>query len=279
MPDLAAFHPQIVHFVVGLLLAGVAFRIVSLTRWFPFTNQGATALLLTGAFAATAAVASGLDAHGPVERIPGARALVQEHEEDGETTRNIFLIVAAIEIAGLVFSRRANLRAARYARAASAAVGLAGCVFLYETAELGGRLVYSYGGGPGLRTGDPRDVERTYVAAAYNQAMLARQQGRGADAATLVDDIRRRLPDDLAVRLLHAESMLRDRKNYPAAMAALDSVTVPAGNSRDESQKAQLKASIYVAMGNRDSARAVLRSALSAQPQNFRIRARLDSLK
>src|SRR3954465_9004765 len=103
MPNLAPFHPQIVHMVVGLLLVGVAFRIISLTPWFRFTNYAATTLLLAGAVATWLAVKSGTAAPGPVERIPGARALVQEHEEQGHTTRNIFLGVAAIEILALAF--------------------------------------------------------------------------------------------------------------------------------------------------------------------------------
>ena len=76
MPNLGAFHPQIVHFVIGLLLVGVAMRIVSLTGRLKFTSPMATTLLLIGTVAAWAAVKSGTDAHGPVERIPGARAAV-----------------------------------------------------------------------------------------------------------------------------------------------------------------------------------------------------------
>jgi hypothetical protein len=94
MPNLAQFHPQIVHFVVALLVVGVAFRIVSLTGRLTFTNYAATSLLVIGALAAVFAVfavQSGTDAHGPVERIPGTRELVMQHERQGKTTRNFFL--------------------------------------------------------------------------------------------------------------------------------------------------------------------------------------------
>src|SRR5690242_5277992 len=83
MPNLAQFHPQIVHFVVVLMLVGVAFRIISLTGKFKFTDHAAAALLIGGAVASYFAWKSGIDAHGPVERIPGARGMVQEHEELG----------------------------------------------------------------------------------------------------------------------------------------------------------------------------------------------------
>src|SRR2546425_453337 len=116
MPNLAQFHPLVVHFVIALLFVGVALRIVSLTGRLTFTNYAATTLLLIGTAAAVLAVQSGTDAHGPVERIPGARALVTEHQDDGHMTRNIFLGVALIELAALVMARRATLtRYVRYA--------------------------------------------------------------------------------------------------------------------------------------------------------------------
>src|SRR2546423_14029475 len=150
MPNLSQFHPQIVHFVVALLLVGVGARIVSLTGRLKFTDYGATTLLLLGTIAAVLAVKSGTDAHGPVERVPGTRELVMEHEEDGERTRNIFLGVAIVELLALAFARRPNtMRYATYARFASALIGVVGSVSLFETAEHGGELVYSYGGGPG----------------------------------------------------------------------------------------------------------------------------------
>jgi len=280
MPNIGPFHPQIVHFVVSMLIVGVAFRIVSLTKWFSFTNYGATTLLLIGAVAAMLAAHSGTQAHGPVERIPGTRQLVQEHEEGGQRTRNIFVVVGLIEIAGLAFTRRTNLmRYAKWAHVVSALIGVVGIGFLYETAEHGGELVYSYGGGPGLRTGDPQDVQRTYVAAAFNEAQLARRNGNAQEASSLINDIARRMPNDPTVKFLVAESLLRDQKNYPAALAALDSIPVAPNDMRSGSQKAQLQASVYLAMGKTDSARAVLERALAAQPQNLRLKARLDSIR
>ncbi len=38
MPDIAEFHPQMVHFVVALPLVGVGMRVVSPTRLLPFTG-------------------------------------------------------------------------------------------------------------------------------------------------------------------------------------------------------------------------------------------------
>jgi uncharacterized membrane protein len=280
MPNLAAFHPQIVHFVVAMLIVGVVFRIVALTRWFRFSNYAALTLLLIGTTAAVFAVKSGTDAHGPVERIPGTRDLVIEHEEQGETTRNIFLGVAALELIAWGLARNdGRARYARYVHFASALVGVWGLVGLYETAEHGGRLVYSYGGGPGLRTGDPQDVSRLLLAGLYNQSQLDRKNGRGADAAALVNEMAKRFPNDTTVRFLHAESLLRDTKNYPAALAAVDSISVAPTDARWRPRQASLKADIYLALGKPDSARTVLAPVVTAFPRNTRLKAKLDSIK
>jgi uncharacterized membrane protein len=280
MPNIAQFHPQIVHFVVALLFVGVAFRIVSLTGRLTFTNYAATTLLLIGAVAAVFAVQSGTDAHGAVERIPGTRDLVIEHEEQGKTTRNIFLAVAAIELVALGLARTGTTaRHVRYAHWASAIVGVVGGTQLYEAAEHGGRLVYSYAGGPGLRTGDPKDVERLLLAGLYNQSRLDRKAGRLAESGTLVNEMAKRFPGDTTIRFLRVESLLLDSKNYPAALVAVDSISVALSDARWRSRQASLKADIYLALGKRDSARAALAPVIAAFPQNARLRAKMDSIK
>ncbi len=58
-----------------------------------FTGPAALTLLLLGSGAVVIAVQSDEDAHGPAERVPGARDMVKEHEEWGERTRNVFVLV------------------------------------------------------------------------------------------------------------------------------------------------------------------------------------------
>jgi uncharacterized membrane protein len=280
LPNIAQFHPQIVHFVVSLLFVGVAMRIVSLTGRLKFTNHAAATLRLIGTVAAILAVTSGTDAHGPVERIPGTRELVMQHEEQGKTTRNIFLAVAAIELLALGLARKNT--AARYARIAyfaSAIVGVIGCAELYEAAEHGGRLVYSFAGGPGLRTGDPKDVERLLVAGLYNQSRLDRKEKRFAQSASLVNELARRFPNDTTIRFLHAESLLLDSKDYRGALATVDSIGIAPTDARNRARQATLRGDIYLAMGKPDSARAALAPVVAAFPQNTRLKAKLDSIK
>ena len=279
MPTIASFHPIIVHFVIALLFVGVGFRIVSLTPWFRFTNYGATTLILIGTLAAVLAAKSGTEAHGPVERIPGARTAVQEHEEYGESARNVFLGVAALELIALGLARSASrMRYARWVHVASALVGIFGLIPLYEAGEHGGELVYSYAGGPGLRTGDPRDVERLLLAGLYNQSRVDRREHRPEAAAALVNEMVKRFPNDIEVQLLRPESLLLDTKDYPAAMAALSQIRVAPNDARLGARHATMRADIYLAMGRRDSARAVLSQAVTAFPRNTRLKAKLDSV-
>jgi uncharacterized membrane protein len=206
MPDIAMYHPQIVHFVVALLMVGVVFRLISFTGRLKFTDHAATTLILIGTVAAVFAVTSGDQAHGPPERIPGARDAVENHEEWGERTRNLFIIVALLEIATQVLRGSARKRAATVTAVASAVVGLAGLFVLYEAAEHGGEIVYEYAGGAGTRSGDPAHVENLLVAGLYHQAAIAIREKRADEAARLIAELELRRPNDRSVQRLKARA-------------------------------------------------------------------------
>jgi uncharacterized membrane protein len=274
-PSLAAFHPQVVHFVVGILIVGVVFRVVALTGRLKWTGPSATTLLVIGGCAAWVAAKSGTAAHGPVERIPGAREAVQAHEEWGERTRNVFVGVAALELVALVLSTGL----ARTVRAVSALAGLAGVAVLYEAAEHGGELVYAYAGGVGIRSGNPEDVGNLLVAGLYNEAQIQRKAGKGEDANRLMQMLADRKPGDVNARMLWAESLLLDRKDPAATLAVLDSITVRPDDARLRPRRDMLAADALRQAGRTDSARAVLQSAATQFPANPRIKAKLDSIK
>ncbi len=274
-PSLAAFHPQVVHFVVGILIVGVLFRVVALTGRFRWTGPAATTLLVIGGCAAWVAAKSGTAAHGPVERIPGAREAVEEHEEWGNRTRNVFVGVAALELVALAL----GTGLARTVRAVSALAGLAGVAVLYETAEHGGELVYAYAGGVGIRSGNPEDVGNLLVAGLYNEAQIQRKAGKGEDANRLMQMLADRKPGDVNARMLWAESLLLDRKDPSATLAVLDSITVRPDDARLRPRRDMLAADALRQAGRTDSARVLLQSAATQFPANPRIKAKLDSIK
>lgn len=277
--SLASLHPQVVHFVIALLFAGVLLRCVSLTGRWAFTDHAAAAALLAGTVAAVLAVQSGTAAHGPVERIPGARAAVEDHQEWGETTRDVFLGVAVLEIAALALAHTTHARLRKIALAASAVAGLGGGYALYGTAERGGTLVYGYAGGVGTRSGDPADVGRLLVAGLYQQAMLDRAQESSADAAALIDQLARRYPEDTAVRLLAIESLIVDRKDGKGALAALDRFPPPPAGRFVRFRLGLLRADACVAAGLPDSAKRVLETMAREFGDNRTIAGRLAKLQ
>ena len=282
MPDIGVLHPQVIHFVIALLIIGVLARVVSLTplgRRFAFVGAMAATLVLLGTVASVAAVKSGLDAHGLAERVPGVRDAVTEHEEYGEKTRNIFLVVSLLEIGILTFAAR-KPRVSQGLRRLSALVGLGGLFLLYETAEHGGDLVYKYAGGVGVRSGDSADVRRLLVAGLYNNAELDRKAGRPEAAAERVDQLQRMMPGDTGVQLLHIRSLVHDRKNPQQALAALDSLMVPSSSSRLHLQKVMLQAEALDMLGLRDSARTLLTDLRKEVPRaSGRIDAMLEKMK
>jgi uncharacterized membrane protein len=274
MPDIGYFHPQIVHFAVALLFAGVFARLVSLTGKLPWIGPGATALLLAGTIAAVAAVKSGTDAHGPPERVPGARPAVVAHEEWGERTRNIFLAVVVLEIVALALWKRPGVRRGLWA--ASAVVGLVGCVALFEAAEHGGDLVYSYAGGVGIRSGDSTDVDRLYIAALYHKARQERAAGRAIEAAQLTDELARRRPGDPDAQLLRVASLIEDLKDGRGALVALDAAAMPDTIPRYVVRAGMLRADAYAVLDLADSARLTIEGLAARFPDNPAVRQRLE---
>lgn len=278
MPDIGVYHPAIVHFAVALLVAGAVLRWVSLSGRAAFTGPAATTLLLAGTLAAVAAVQSGLDGHGPVERIPGARQAVVDHEDAGIWARNVFLVVAVLEVIALV-TRRRSLNVARGAIWGSAVVSVFGLAALYKAGNQGGDLVYRYAGGVGTRYGDTADVNRLYLAALYQAAQQARSLHDSTRAAELFAQLAREHPADTTVLFLHIESIVRDQNDGRAALRALARLGEPVGDRRLRLRYGYLKADAFLAMGRADSARATLGRLADDYPDVQRIKDRLAELK
>ncbi len=279
MPDLGVFHPQVVHFVIGLLFVGVVARVISLLPLggrFSFLGPMAALLIVLGTGASLVAVQSGKDAHGPAERVPGAREAVEEHEEWGERTRNVFIAVALLELAALALASRK--RAATALRVVSAVAGLAGLFVLYEAGEHGGELVYSYAGGVGVRSGDAADVRRLLVAGLYHNIQAARDAGRREDAARLADELVRQMPGDPGTRFVGIESLLLDREDPRAALEALAALDVPADDARLQIRKGMLTIQAYRAAGAPDSAQATIDALKARYPNDRRVAAGLERL-
>jgi uncharacterized membrane protein len=276
MPNIATLHPQVVHFVIALGLLGVLLRVISLLGRGAWLNPAAATLLILAAGGGVVAQKSGHDAHGLVERVPGARQAVQDHEEWGDRTRTMLLAVAALEIFGLLLASR---RAGKIIRGVSALVGVAAGVCIYEASEHGGDLVYTSAGGIGLRSGQPEDVRRLLVAGLYHQARLARDSGRAEEAARLTDQLLLAQPDDPTVRFLAVESKLRDLHDPQGALNDLARMQIAPDDPRLATRYGILMAQALAAAGQTDSARAVLTALSRRFPESQGVKAALEKLK
>lgn len=277
MPPIAEFHPVIVHFVIALGIVGVLLRVVSLFQWGQWARYGATALLLMAAAGGWFAAKSGTEAHGLAERIPGAREAVQKHEHDGERTRNVLGVIALLEVAALALRKKAT--AVKGLMAASALVGLYAAYQIYETGEHGGELVYEFAGGVGTRNGSADDVQRLLIAGLYHQARIARDSGRSEEAARLTAELQRQRPNDPTVAMLAIESQLKDMKDAAGALAAARALQGPADQAMFATRRGTLMADAYVALNQRDSAKALLTELATKFPQSRGVKAALDKLK
>jgi predicted Zn-dependent protease len=149
---------------------------------------------------------------------------------------------------------------------------------LYEAGEHGGEIVYAYAGGVGTRSGDPSDVSHLLLAGLYQQALLDRKAGKPADAAALVDIAARRFPDNVEVQLMHAESLLLDRKDSGGAVTALRAISPPPENRPLRIRHGLLMADALEASGQHAEAISTLEQLVSAVPSP-RVQQRLDALK
>jgi uncharacterized membrane protein len=281
MPDTGYFHPQVVHFVIALLFVGVIARVITvlplggLAKKLAWAGPMAALLIVLGTAASVAAVKSGKDAHGPVEQVPGARSAVEDHEEWGERARNVFLVVAVLELLAIGLYAKP---AAKWLKIGSAVVGLGGLFVLYEAAEHGGDLVYGFAGGVGIRSGDDGDRSRLLVAGLFHNIAADRRAGRSDDAARLVDELAKRAPGEAIVRWMTIESRIVDRKDPAGALLALDSITLAPDDTRGKLQKGMLRVHAFEALNNSDSALAVLEALRTEFPESQRVLQAIERL-
>jgi uncharacterized membrane protein len=276
MPDIGAFHPQIVHFVIVLGVVGVLLRLVSFTPFLTWSREAAMPFLVAAAVAGFAATKSGDDAHSLPERIPGAREAVHEHEESGELARNILLGIALLEVGAFVLRKKEKV--ARGLLMVSGLAGLAAFWAIYEAGEHGGEVVYSYAGGVGTRSGEAGDVQNLLVAGLYHQARSAREAGRLDEAARLIEELARQRPDDDNVKFLLVESQLKDRKDAAGALAAVAALPGDPENPFFAMRRGLLMSDAYVALGHADSARMVLTTLAERFPESRTIKGALEKL-
>jgi uncharacterized membrane protein len=293
MPPIGPYHPQIVHFVVVPLTLGLPIYLLGLVLKRPrYFWPMASILLVVGTVSAWLAVRSGQEAHELAESIPGVGQAVRTHEDLGHDTKNLFTGILIVELlaigsaaglgqlgggAGKAKSTSALRHAPTVLRVVVAGSWIWGAWVVYETADRGGDLVYSYAGGVGMRTGQPQDVQRLLMAGLYNESRLDRKNGDNAAAASLVDVMQAQFPDNPDVKMLKVESLIVDRKDGRGALDLLAGMPA-AENPRAQVRKALFEADAYELLSMPDSAKAALMTLPERFQQSRMIKQRLEKL-
>lgn len=153
LPAWDGLHPVMVHLPLGALavapiLLVAAMLIPKLSKGFAWSGMIVVAIGTLGAVLAVATGDAASDA--PAFAIPqAAEAVLENHEEMGEATRTVFLILAATLFVGLGVWTALGKRAKRWMFCAGMGAYLIayslGMLALANTGHEGGRLVHEFG--------------------------------------------------------------------------------------------------------------------------------------
>ncbi|MCC7146228.1 MAG: hypothetical protein IT443_07255 [Phycisphaeraceae bacterium] len=154
LPPLPAWenlHPLIVHFPVALLLVAPIFILLAILC--PPQRLGfvlaALVLLWLGTFGSILAIETGEAAEGMINQTPQITAVLHEHEEFAEWTRDAFLALSVLYSAWVILHWRvksfARPKLVLLALAIFLLLTLAADLLVINTGHRGGRMVHELG--------------------------------------------------------------------------------------------------------------------------------------
>jgi uncharacterized membrane protein len=151
LPTWDGLHPLIIHFPVALLMVAPLLVVAALIWRKNRTGflMAAMLLMVLGTAATWVAVSSGEAAGRLAERNAEINAVLEHHEELGETARTVFTVLTGVFVALLAAPRLLRRIPSRGVQNAILAAFLvvwgAGTLVLTNTAHNGGRLVHELG--------------------------------------------------------------------------------------------------------------------------------------
>ncbi len=150
-PGWDGLHPLVIHFPIALLMVAPLFVLLALAlrRYSHEFSRAALVLLALGTIATYVAVSTGKAAGELAEHTDAINAVISQHEEMAEGTRNAFTILTVLYALFTLAPgplRRFRRPALSLAINAIFLVALAGAALLVvSTAHQGGRLVHQLG--------------------------------------------------------------------------------------------------------------------------------------
>jgi uncharacterized membrane protein len=152
IPDWQAVHPLVVHFPIALLLIAPLFVVMGAVqkpgRGYRFL-LAALILMAVGTISTFIAASSGEAAGELAERVPQAKAVLDQHQELAETTEIAFsaltFIFASIVFVPKLLKRNRSRMLSTVLPLVFLVLYATGAVSLANTAHQGGRLVHELG--------------------------------------------------------------------------------------------------------------------------------------
>ena len=151
IPGLDSLHPLIIHFPIALLLVTPLFLILAMVfpRRAPGFAWAALILMGLGTIGIFVAIETGERAGELAERTPQVNAILEQHEELADTTRNVFialtLVYAGLLVAAIYLPVLCRRWVSLTAHGVFLVLFLAAGLLLANTAHRGGRLVHQFG--------------------------------------------------------------------------------------------------------------------------------------
>jgi uncharacterized membrane protein len=150
-PGWDGLHPLVIHFPIALLMVAPVFVLLALVlrRYSVEFSRAALVLLALGTLATYVAVSTGEAAGQLADHTDAINAVISQHEEMAETTRNASTVLTLLYAMFLLAPgplRRLRAPALALATNVVFLVALAGATLLVvNTAHQGGRLVHQLG--------------------------------------------------------------------------------------------------------------------------------------
>ncbi len=151
LPPWNGLHPLVVHFPIALIMVAPLFVVLALLIKSRIRELiGVSALLmLLAAGSALIATSTGSAAESLAEKVPGAKAILHEHEELGESAEIFAIALAAALVVGfgsLCIWRQKIPRGMIFGIGTVYLIGhAAGILVVANAAHQGGRLVHEVG--------------------------------------------------------------------------------------------------------------------------------------
>jgi uncharacterized membrane protein len=148
--QLFLWHPIIVHFAIALLSIAIITDLIYLITKKENLKDISTYLFVLGTLSAIAAVLTGHQAEEAVVKTPQVETLISSHENSGEITMWIFIVLTASRFFYLKFKLfEKPVKWFYYV------IGIIAFSFLLRTGILGGEMVYIHGVGISDKTEKP----------------------------------------------------------------------------------------------------------------------------